>query len=155
MKSYSHFFSKNTCELDIVLTRAVNILTTNEFVKLTVLWTTGPRFFKITKKTFGKKCIYLLRAHFKKRKAKDLLDDVYAIFFLVFFIKAYVMGTHLNCIDKLMGTHNICLYKEVDKKYTGCNLKTTELFDCTLTGVCAVIRLKMVRFHRERRNIFI
>ena len=24
-----------------------------------------------------------------------------------------------------MGTHNICcLYKEVDKKYTGCNLKT-------------------------------
>ena len=40
-KSYSHFFSKNTCELDIVLTRAVNILTTNELVKLTALWTTG------------------------------------------------------------------------------------------------------------------
>ena len=31
------FFSKNTCELDIVLT--VNILTTNELVKLTMLWT--------------------------------------------------------------------------------------------------------------------
>ena len=29
-----------------------------------------------------------------------------------------------------MGTHNMCLYKEVDKKYTGCNLKTTELLDC-------------------------
>ena len=28
-KSYSHFFSKNNCELDIVLTRTVNILTTN------------------------------------------------------------------------------------------------------------------------------
>ena len=41
-KSYSHFFSKNTCELDIVLTRTVNILTTNELVKLTILWTTGP-----------------------------------------------------------------------------------------------------------------
>ena len=41
-KSYSHFFSKNTCELDILLTRAVNILTTNELVKLTMLWTTGP-----------------------------------------------------------------------------------------------------------------
>ena len=27
-KSYSHFFSKNTCELDIVLNRIVNILTT-------------------------------------------------------------------------------------------------------------------------------
>ena len=39
-----------------------------------------------------------------------------------------------------MGTHNICLYKEVDKKYTGCNLKTAELLDCALIGVCAVIR---------------
>ena len=36
------FFSKNTCELDIVFTRTVNILTTNELVKLTMLWTTGP-----------------------------------------------------------------------------------------------------------------
>ena len=40
-KNYSHFFSKNTCELDIVLTRTVNILTTNELVKLTMLWTTA------------------------------------------------------------------------------------------------------------------
>ena len=37
------FFSKNTCELDIVLTRTVYILTTNELVKLTMLWTTGPK----------------------------------------------------------------------------------------------------------------
>ena len=29
-----------------------------------------------------------------------------------------------------MGTHNICLYKEVDKKYTGYNLKTMEFLDC-------------------------
>ena len=43
-----------------------------------------------------------------------------------------------------MGTHNICLKKEVDKKYTGCNLKTTELLDCELIGVCAVIRLNTV-----------
>ena len=40
-----------------------------------------------------------------------------------------------------MGTHNICLYKEVDKKYTGCNLKTTELLDYALIVVWAVIRL--------------
>ena len=39
-----------------------------------------------------------------------------------------------------MGTHNICLYKEIDKKYNGCNLKTMELLDCALIGVCAVIR---------------
>ena len=38
-KSYSHFFSKNTCELDVVhiLTRTVNNLTTNELVVLTTL----------------------------------------------------------------------------------------------------------------------
>ena len=38
-----------------------------------------------------------------------------------------------------MSTHNICLYKEVKKKYTGCNLKTTEFLDCALIGVCALI----------------
>ena len=43
-KSYSHFFQKNTCEFGIVLTITVNILTTNELVKLTMLWTTGPGF---------------------------------------------------------------------------------------------------------------
>ena len=32
------FFSKNTCELDIVLTRTVNILTTNKLVKLKLLF---------------------------------------------------------------------------------------------------------------------
>ena len=36
------FFSKNTCELDIVFNRTVNILTTYNLVKLTMLWTTGP-----------------------------------------------------------------------------------------------------------------
>ena len=36
-KSYSHFVSKNTCEFGIVLTRTVNILTTNDLVKLTTL----------------------------------------------------------------------------------------------------------------------
>ena len=45
-----------------------------------------------------------------------------------------------------MGTQNICLYKEIDKKYTDCNLRTTELLDCVLIGVCGVIRLNMVCF---------
>ena len=36
-KSSTHFFSKNICEFGIVLTRTVNILTTNELVKLTML----------------------------------------------------------------------------------------------------------------------
>ena len=55
----------------------------------------------------------------------------------------YLFELHgqVNAIQ--MDTHNICLYK-VDKKYTGCNLKTTELLDCALIGVCAVIRLNTV-----------
>ena len=68
-------------------------------------------------------------------------------FFLIFFIKAYVVGTfelHSQANAIQMSTHNICLYKEVDKKYTGCNLKTTEKLDCVHTGVCVVIRSNMV-----------
>ena len=43
-----------------------------------------------------------------------------------------------------MSTHNICLYKKVKKKYTGCNLKTMEFLDCVLIGVYAVIRSNTV-----------
>ena len=46
VKATHIFFSKNTCELDIVLTIdivLIIILTTNELVKLRMLWTTGPR----------------------------------------------------------------------------------------------------------------
>ena len=56
------------------------------------------RFFKITVKTFSIICIYLLRVHFQKRSAKDVFDDVHAIF-LIFVIKAYVVGTRLNWLD--------------------------------------------------------
>ena len=70
------------------------------------------------------------------------------------------MGTHLNCIDNevdaiQISTHNICLYKEVEKKYTCYNLKTTELLDCLLIGVCEVIRSNMVCFCGEIRKVFI
>ena len=41
------FFSKNTCELDIVLTRTVNNLTTNELVKLRRFEQLGPAEYRI------------------------------------------------------------------------------------------------------------
>ena len=59
------------------------------------------------------------------------------------------MGTHLNCTDKSMQFIEYpqhMLYKEVDKKYTGCNLKTTELLDCALIEICAVIRSNTLIF---------
>ena len=40
---------KKKCDIHVqkLLTRTVNILTTNELVKITMLWTTGPRLIKI------------------------------------------------------------------------------------------------------------
>ena len=40
----------------------------------------------------------------KKRSMRDLSKDAIAmfLFFLIFSIKAYVVGIHLNCIDKSM-----------------------------------------------------
>ena len=53
----------------------------------------------------------------------------------------YITSTRHRLVDAIqMGTKNICLYK-VDKKYTGCNLKPTELNDCALKGVPALVRL--------------
>ena len=53
-----------------------------------------------------------------------------------------------------MSTDNICLYKEVARKYTCCNLKTTELLDCVLIGVCAVIRSNTVYFMEKEKYKF-
>ena len=39
-----------------------------------------------------------------------------------------------------MSTYKICFYNEVDKKFTGCNLKANTLLDSLLIRVCAVIR---------------
>ena len=88
-----------------------------------------------------------LRIHYKKRSEKNLFDDDYAIF-SDFLYKGIYCGYSFELhqqVDAIqMSTHNICLYKEVDKKYTGCNLKTMELLDCALIGICAVIRLNTV-----------
>ena len=77
------------------------------------------------------------------------------VFFLIFFIKTYIIvGTHLKQVNAIqMGTHNICLYKEVDKKYTGCNLKTMELLDCVLIGVCAILRSDTVFLNKYGKKL--
>ena len=43
----THIFQQKylTGELDIILTRRVNILAANRLIKLTMLWTTGPWYF--------------------------------------------------------------------------------------------------------------
>ena len=75
-------------------------------------------------------------------------------FFLGFFFSdflykgiccGYSFELHRQVDAIQMSIQHICLDKEVKKKYTGCNLKTTEFLDCALIGVCAVIRLNMVK----------
>ena len=51
----------------------------------------------------------------------------------------YPFKLHRQVDAVQIGTHNIRLYKEVNKKYTDCSLKTMELLDCVLTGVSAVL----------------
>ena len=54
-----------------------------------------------------------------------------------------------------MGTLNICLYKEVDKKYTGCNLNITELLDYARIAVCVVIRSNTVSMDFSRKTYYL
>ena len=66
------------------------------------------------------------------------------VFFSDFLSKSICCGysfeLHRQVDAVQMRMHNICFYKEVDKKYTGCNLKTTELLNCALIGACMAIR---------------
>ena len=86
----------------------------------------------------------------KTRSAKDLYIGVYVMFLCLFFVSdflyesiccGYSFELHRQVDAIQMGTHNMHLYK---KKYTGCNLKTMELLDCALIGVCGVIRSNTV-----------
>ena len=64
----------------------------------------------------------LIRAHFKGTRAEDCLWDVFndpcVICVLIFFTKEYIVGTHLNCLDKftkayVVGTHWNCIDKSM------------------------------------------
>ena len=106
-KSYSHFFSKNTCELDIVLTRTVNILITNELVKLTTLWTTGPGQHIMPLLSCGR--VYIAQ------------DEGYPHNIFSYFSKnkttTHVVGTHQKCFAEMLlrSTHHVCFFWEIRK----------------------------------------
>ena len=63
-----------------------------------------------------------------------------------------LMQFSVNAIQ--MGTRNICLYKDLDKKYTGCNLNTMELLNCALIGVCVVIKSNTVFLNNNGGVLF-
>ena len=105
-------------------------------------------FIKITGKTC-KICINLLKVKQDQQMTYLMVLTRCFVFFSSDLLCkniccGYTFELHRQVNAIQMGTHNICLYKEVDKKYTGCNLMTTEFLDSVLTGVCAVIRSNMV-----------
>ena len=55
---------------------------------------------------------------------------------------SFELHQQVNAIQ--MSTHSICFYKVVEKEYSSWNLKTMELLDCVLIGVCAVLRSNTV-----------
>ena len=76
----------------------------------------------------------------KKKSVKDFLDDVHLICFLIFFIKAYVVGTHLNCIDKSMQFKWVPTACAFIKKYTKSTLaviwRLRNCLACFYRGMC-------------------
>ena len=87
--------------------------------------------------------IYLLRVHYKKDQKMTYLMMIMR-FFSDFLYKCICCGYSFELHQQVdavhMITHNMCLYKEAEKKCTACNLKTTESLDYVLIGVCTVIR---------------
>ena len=75
----------------------------------------------------------------KKKDQQRTYLMMFIRFFLIFFIKAYVVSTQVDAIQ--VGTTNICLCKIVDKIALDLIWR---LLDCELIGVCAVIRSNMV-----------
>ena len=93
--------------------------------------------------------LLILGIRFKTDQQRTYLMMLMQCFLVFFFSSDFLYKSmsgnsflQVNAIQ--MGTHNIRLYKEVDKKYTGCNLKTMELLDFVLIGICAVIRSNTV-----------
>ena len=59
--------------------------------------------------------LYQFTAH---TPISELSSDYTLVLFVYFFIKAYVVGTHLNCMDLIVDTIQIiciCIYKENQK----------------------------------------
>ena len=84
----------------------------------------------------------------KKRSAKDLSNDAYAMFLWICFSECLYKNILWVLIWIASNSNeyplHIVLWRS-RQKYTSYNLETTELLDCALIGVRAVIRSSTVR----------
>ena len=86
----------------------------------------------------GKICIYLLRIHYKKDQKRTylMMTAIFSDFLYKGICCEYSFELHRQVDAIQMSTHNISLYKEVNKRYTDCHLKTTKCLDCAYRGMC-------------------
>ena len=99
-------------------------------------------------------CQLILKVHIKidqRMTYLKMLIRCLFVFSLTDFLSksiccGYPFELHRQVDAIQIGTHNICLYKNINKKYSGCNLMETGLHDCALIGVCAVIRSNTVLY---------
>ena len=53
--------------------------------------------------------LHVIRVHFKERIPEDIVRGLLMMLvrylFLLLFIKAYIVGTHLNCLDEEVDTN--------------------------------------------------
>ena len=95
--------------------------------------------------------MHLIRAHFKERLAEDFMTELFMMItlysFLTVFIKAYVVGTHLNCPkSRQFKSVPTCFDKGKDTNTWAVTWRLWNPLNVHLIGVCAVIKLNTL-FH--------
>ena len=119
-KATHFFFSKNTYGLSSVLTRTVNILTTNDLVKLTMRWATGPRFGKIFWISLRKHAYLKYKENFTSKNWNFSDKNSY-----MFHISAQNIDCGYSLEPPRRGSneyHNLCFWAEIRKiMYTPVN----------------------------------
>ena len=58
----------------------------------------------------------------------------------------------LNKLMQFKWVPTMHVFRKSRQKYTGCNLKTTELPDCAFIGICLVIRSSMVPLFIKKKK---
>ena len=95
------------------------------------------------------------RVHLKKKKKseKDLSNEAYAMFilfsqfFFIFrFFFFFFFRKSMCCMTSRCNSNRYQQHVPLQRSRQKVYLKTMDLFDCPLIGVCAVIRLTMVFF---------
>ena len=98
--------------------------------------------------------IYMLWVFIWSALTSWCISNGYQQHTLLYICCAYAFELHWQVNEIQMGTNNICLYKEVDKRDTSCNLKNMELLDCVGLYESKFLPFKEDLFSEGRQNSF-